>query len=56
MDDKNNSALKERAALLAILAHGDAEIAQGNFKDAEEIFAELDDIDMPPARNHRPFP
>jgi len=52
MDMTKNSEVPETTlALLKILALGDCEIEQGKFKDAEAIFAKIDQLDLP--RNWR---
>ncbi|EGW23802.1 MULTISPECIES: type II toxin-antitoxin system Phd/YefM family antitoxin [Methylobacter] len=42
MDVKSYEELEETLALLKILALGNREIEQGKFRDAEDVFAELD--------------
>ncbi len=41
-DVKSYEEQEQTVALLRILAHGNKEIEQGKFRDAEEVFAELD--------------
>lgn len=47
MDVKSYEEQEETLALLKILALGNREIEQGKFRDAEEVFAELDEADRP---------
>lgn len=42
MDVKSYEEQEETLALLKLLAMGNHEIEQGKFRDAEEVFAELD--------------
>ncbi|PPK77636.1 prevent-host-death family protein [Methylobacter tundripaludum] len=42
MDVKSYEELEETLALLKILALGNREIEQGKFRDAEDVFTELD--------------
>ena len=45
MDVKSYEEQEETLALLKILALGNREIEQGKFRDAEDVFAELDKAD-----------
>ena len=45
MDVKSFEEQEETLALLKILALGNREIEQGKFRDAEDVFAELDNAD-----------
>ena len=45
MDVKSYEEQEETLALLKILALGNREIEQGKFRDAEEVFSELDKAD-----------
>ncbi len=45
MDVKSFEEQEETLALLKILAIGNREIEQGKFRDAEDVFAELDKAD-----------
>lgn len=45
MDVKSFEEQEETLALLKILALGNREIEQGKFRDAEDVFAELDQAD-----------
>jgi len=45
MDVKSFEEQEETLALLKILAIGNREIEQGTFRDAEDVFAELDKAD-----------
>jgi len=45
MDVKSYEEQEETLALLKILALGNREIEQGKFRDAEDVFAELDKTD-----------
>jgi prevent-host-death family protein len=45
MDVKSFEEHEETLALLKILALGNREIEQGKFRDAEDVFAELDKAD-----------
>lgn len=45
MDVKSFEEQEETLALLKILALGNHEIEQGKFRDAEDVFAELDQAD-----------
>jgi len=45
MDVKSFEEQEETHALLKILALGNREIEQGKFRDAEDVFAELDKAD-----------
>lgn len=45
MDVKSFEEQEETLALLKILALGNREIEQGKFRDAEDVFAELDKVD-----------
>lgn len=45
MDVKSFEEQEETLALLKILALGNREIEQGKFRDAEDVFAELDEDD-----------
>lgn len=45
MDVKSYEEQEETLALLKLLAMGNHEIEQGKFRDAEEVFAELDKAD-----------
>ena len=45
MDVKSFEEQEETLALLKILALGNREIEQGKFRDAEDVFAELDKAD-----------
>ncbi len=47
MDVKSYEEQEEALALLKILALGNREIEQGKFRDAEDVFAELDKTDQP---------
>ena len=47
MDVKSYEELEETLALLKILALGNREIEQGKFRDAEDVFVELDKADHP---------
>ena len=47
MDVKSYEEQEETLALLKILALGNREIEQGKFRDAEDVFAELDKADHP---------
>lgn len=47
MDVKSYEEQEESFALLKILALGNREIEQGKFRDAEDVFAELDKTDQP---------
>lgn len=49
MDVKSYEEQEETLALLKILALGNREIEQGKFRDAEEVFAELDFSELPKA-------
>lgn len=42
MDIKNHEKQEQTVALLRMLAFGNKEIEQGKFRDAEDVFAELD--------------
>lgn len=42
MKTRSLKRLDDQAALLKILAMGNREIEKGEFRDAEEVFAELD--------------
>lgn len=42
MDIKSNEEQEQTVALLKMLALGNKEIEQGKFRDAEDVFAELD--------------
>lgn len=46
MDVKSFEEQEETLALLKILALGNREIEQGKFRDAEDVFAELDKADL----------
>ncbi len=46
MDVKSFEEQEETLALLKILALGNREIEQGKFRDAEDVFAELDVVDQ----------
>ena len=46
MDVKSYEEQEETLALLKLLAMGNHEIEQGKFRDAEEVFAELDKADQ----------
>jgi prevent-host-death family protein len=46
LDIKSYEEQEEALILLKILALGNREIEQGKFRDAEEIFAELDKADV----------
>lgn len=46
LDIKSYEEQEEALVLLKILALGNREIEQGKFRDAEEIFAELDKADV----------
>jgi prevent-host-death family protein len=46
MDVKSYEEQEETLALLKILALGNQQIEQGYFRDAEEVFAELDKINF----------
>lgn len=45
MDVRSYEEQEETLALLKLLAMGNHEIEQGKFRDAEEVFAELDKAD-----------
>ncbi|WP_348695579.1 type II toxin-antitoxin system Phd/YefM family antitoxin [Duganella fentianensis] len=45
MDVKSYEEQEETLALLKLLAMGNHEIEQGKFRDAEEVFADLDKAD-----------
>lgn len=45
MDVKSYDELQETLAMLKVLALGNREIAQGKFRDVEDVFAELDQAD-----------
>ncbi len=45
MDVKSYEAHEQTLALLKILALGNREIEQGQFRDAEAVFADLDKLD-----------
>lgn len=45
MDVKSYEEQEETFALLKILALGNREIEQGKFRNAEDVFAELDKVD-----------
>ncbi len=47
MDIKSYEEREEAFALLKILALGNREIEQGKFRDAEDVFAELDKTNHP---------
>ena len=47
MDVKSYEEQEETLALLKILALGNREIEQGKFRDAEDVFVELDKADHP---------
>ncbi|MGR6735418.1 type II toxin-antitoxin system Phd/YefM family antitoxin [Pseudomonas chlororaphis] len=47
MDVKSFEQQEETMALLKILALGHREIDEGQFRDAEDVFAELDQADQP---------
>ncbi|CAI8885694.1 MULTISPECIES: type II toxin-antitoxin system Phd/YefM family antitoxin [Pseudomonas] len=47
MDVKSFEQQEETMALLKILALGNREIDEGQFRDAEDVFAELDQADQP---------
>ena len=47
MDVKSYEEQEETLALLKILALGNREIEQGKFRDAEDVFADLDNTDHP---------
>ncbi len=47
MDVKSYEEQEETFALLKILAFGNHEIERGRFRDAEELFYELDNADHP---------
>lgn len=42
MNGRNRKEREQTIALKRLLALGNTEIEQGNFRDAEEVFAELD--------------
>ena len=46
MDVRSFEEQEETLALLKILALGNREIEQGKFRDAEDVFAELDKADL----------
>ncbi|EJL05334.1 MULTISPECIES: type II toxin-antitoxin system Phd/YefM family antitoxin [Pseudomonas] len=46
MDVKSFEEQEETMALLKLLAIGNREIEEGNFRDAEDVFAELDRADL----------
>jgi prevent-host-death family protein len=46
MDVRSFEEHEETLALLKILALGNREIEQGKFRDAEDVFAELDKADL----------
>ena len=48
MDKNHDCADTDPTTLLAILALGADEIVQGKYKDAEDLFLELDNVDSPP--------
>ncbi|WP_213940170.1 type II toxin-antitoxin system Phd/YefM family antitoxin [Pseudomonas sp. dw_612] len=45
MDVKSFEEQEDTMALLKLLAMGNREIEEGKFRDAEEVFAELDRVD-----------
>lgn len=47
IDVKSFEEREDTLALLKILAMGNQEIEQGQFRDAEAVFAELDKVDLP---------
>ncbi|WP_097305991.1 type II toxin-antitoxin system Phd/YefM family antitoxin [Pseudomonas chlororaphis] len=47
MDVKSFEQREETMALLKILALGNREIDEGQFRDAEDVFADLDQADQP---------
>ncbi|MBU4635524.1 type II toxin-antitoxin system Phd/YefM family antitoxin [Pseudomonas chlororaphis] len=47
MDVKSFEQQEETMALLKILALGNREIDEGQFRDAEDLFADLDQADQP---------
>ncbi|AZD19739.1 Prevent host death protein, Phd antitoxin [Pseudomonas chlororaphis subsp. aurantiaca] len=47
MDVKSFEQQEETMALLKILALGHREIDEGQFRDAEDVFADLDQADQP---------
>ncbi|AIS15456.1 MULTISPECIES: type II toxin-antitoxin system Phd/YefM family antitoxin [Pseudomonas] len=47
MDVKSFEQQEETMALLKILALGNREIDEGQFRDAEDVFADLDQADQP---------
>jgi len=47
IDVKSYEEQEEMLALLKILALGNHEIEQGKYRDAEDVFAELDRADQP---------
>jgi prevent-host-death family protein len=47
MDVKSFEELEDTMALLKLLAMGNREIEEGKFRDAEDIFADMDRADHP---------
>ena len=47
MDVKSFEEQEDTMALLKLLAMGNSEIEEGKFRDAEDVFAELDGADHP---------
>ena len=45
MDVKSFEELEDTMALLKLLAMGNREIEEGKFRDAEDVFADLDKVD-----------
>jgi hypothetical protein len=46
MDVKSYEEQQETMAMLKLLALGNREIERGKFRDAEEVFAEMDKADL----------
>jgi prevent-host-death family protein len=46
MDVKSFEEHEQTLALLKLLAMGNKEIEQGKFRDADEVFADLDKVDL----------
>ena len=47
MDVKSFEEQEDTMALLKLLAMGNREIEEGKFRDAEDVFADLDKVDHP---------
>jgi hypothetical protein len=47
MDVKSFEELEDTMALLKLLAMGNREIEEGKFRDAEDLFADMDRADHP---------